>query len=100
MKEKKFKIGDRVTYKSCVGLISQDGYIDSYYHGGENYDGHTGTVMDYGEFHTERGCYQMLVSIPTHPNVTYSMLESEFVEYNQKTTNYIYDGFGMKHKFI
>jgi len=98
MKEKKFKIGDRVTYKSRVGLISRHGVMDSYYHGGENYDGHTGTVMDYDEFLTERGCYQMAVSIPTHPNITYSMLESEFEEYS--TGGEIYNGQGIKHKFI
>jgi hypothetical protein len=69
--EKRFEIGDRVTYLS----ISE---IGSYEFGGYCHGGQVGTIEAYGDFIDSAGCWEIVV---TAQSTTYYMLESEFKEY-------------------
>lgn len=74
MKKQKFKIGERVTYKSTEDCG------DGYCYGGINQDGYVGTIKSYGGYNSTRNCYIIIVS--TKEGGEYSMLESEFYEYD------------------
>lgn len=72
MKPQRFKVGDRVTYKSkdeCHG----------YKYGGIDNDGYVGTIRKYGAYNSDENCYLMAVS---SREGEYNMLESEFREYD------------------
>jgi hypothetical protein len=76
MKEQKFKIGDKVTYKNkndCPG--------EKYCYGGENQEGYVGTIIQYIEFIEEYDCYKIIVTQRSSDAYRFEMLESEFVEY-------------------
>ena len=71
---RRFKVGDKVSYKSvseCEGR---------YYCGGLNQVGFVGTVLAEYDFIESKGCYQILVS--SKGGLDYTMLESEFYEYD------------------
>ncbi len=77
MKPQRFKVGDRVTYKSvdeCGGR---------YRHGGTNQGGFVGTITSYNSYYSENGCYGIQVTCKDGCN--YSMIESEFYEYDGST---------------
>jgi hypothetical protein len=71
--EPRFKVGDKVTYKStkeCGG---------SYYFGRENQEGVIGEVIEIQDYCEKHNCYYIVVTKkPTH----YTMLECEFKEYD------------------
>ena len=74
MKEKRFKVGDKVTYKSkkdCNG----------YYYCGDEHDGHVGIIKDYIFYNEDAQCWKIEVS--TKNSWGYAMLESEFLEYDK-----------------
>ena len=74
MKEKRFKVGDKVTYKSkdeCIG--------GHYEYGGSDMAGLLGTIVEYLEYEPENNCYKIKVTAK-HGN--YGMLESEFKEWD------------------
>jgi hypothetical protein len=73
MKAQKFKLGDQVTYKSKSSC-------DGYKYGGDNHDGYVGTITSYGVYRSECDCYGIYVTCREGGN--YSMLESEFYEYD------------------
>ena len=76
MKEQRFQVGDKVTYKDKNKLPNEE-----YCYGGENQKGYVGTITSYELFIEEHNCYRIEVST----NITdeyYSMLESEFEEYD------------------
>jgi hypothetical protein len=73
MKAQKFKVGDQVTYKSKSSC-------DGYKYGGDNHDGYVGTITSYGVYKPEYDCYGIHVTCKEGGN--YSMLESEFYEYD------------------
>lgn len=77
MKEKKFKIGQSVTFKKKSECSSQYRSSNAYYFGGDDYGGKIGKVTNYKEFVNSRDCYKIEVYPPG-----YVMLESEFEEYN------------------
>lgn len=75
MKPQRFKVGDKVTYKAkseCNG----------YRHGGTDHSGYEGTITSYGSYYSEKECYGIQV---TSREGTYSMIESEFHEYDGST---------------
>jgi len=73
MKPQKFKVGDQVTYKSKSSC-------DGYKYGGDDHDGYVGTITSYGVYRPEYDCYGIYVTCKEGGN--YSMLESEFYEYD------------------
>ena len=83
MKEKRFQVGDKVTYKDTDKLPNE-----KYYYGGDNQKGFVGTITEYLEFQEELNCYKIEVT-QEYEDFNYSMLESEFVEYDvvQKEPN-------------
>lgn len=77
MKPQRFKVGDKVTYKS------KDEFGGSYCHGGSNQGGYVGTIKSYGNYYSTKNCYTITVS--TKGGGEYAMLESEFYEYYGST---------------
>jgi hypothetical protein len=75
MKTKRFKVGDTVTYKSKSSC-------DGYRYGGTDHDGYVGTITSYLSYYSENGCYGIQV---TSREGNYTMLESEFHEYDGST---------------
>jgi hypothetical protein len=74
MKAKRFKVGDRVTYKS-----RSECYGGGYHYGGNNQYGYVGTIKEYLKYKPDNNCYKITV---TCKEGEYSMLESEFYEYD------------------
>ena len=81
MKEKRFNIGDNVTYKSRKDCTSDGGAKGFYYHGGNDYGGFVGEIRDYYDYNEEKDCYNISVTIKGVDS--YEMLESEFLEYDK-----------------
>ena len=77
IKKQRFKVGDKVTYKS----LAQCG--GDYRYGGYDQGGFVGTVESESEYEPTRGCYGLRVS--TKDGFCYNMLESEFCEYDGTT---------------
>lgn len=74
----KWEVGDVITYKSKKDCLNQ-----KYNWGGEDLGGQKGTIMSYGLYNSpEKGC-TIYVSTPSGGS-TYTMLESEFQEWNKK----------------
>jgi hypothetical protein len=73
MKAKRFKVGDQITYKSKSSC-------DGYKYGGDDHGGYVGTITSYGVYRPEYDCYGIHVTCKEGGN--YSMLESEFYEYD------------------
>ena len=83
MKERRFKEGDKVTYKNTADCVGSDGDIKRYYWGGEDKYGVVGTVKKLNGFVEEKGCYE--IEVTSHDcGGSYYMLESEFFDYNYK----------------
>ena len=88
MKEKRFKIGDKVTYKSkkdCVDYYGDKGY---YYEDGEDQDGYVGQITHYFDYNEDMDCWK--IHVRTRYGFSYSMLESEFLEYDKSVTNQLF----------
>ena len=75
-----FKVGDMVTYKSKEKCGSQ------YWYGGCDLEGEKGKILKVGEYLPKHGCYSVEVTVPFSESgkYEYEMLESEFVEYDNK----------------
>jgi len=71
--EPRFKVGDKVTYRSKASC-------NGYRYGGDDHDGYVGTITSYGVYRPEYDCYGIHVTCKEGGN--YYMLESEFYEYN------------------
>ena len=69
---RRFKVGDKVTYKSRG---------ESYHYGGDDQEGFVGIVEHDGEYVEDQGCYGLRVSTKDG-DFCYNMLESEFYEYD------------------
>jgi hypothetical protein len=78
--EPRFKVGDTVTYKNREDCTHANGITISYYHGGNEQGGYKGKILEYYDYVPERGCYKM--SVRSRTGGAYSMLESEFEEYD------------------
>ena len=78
-KEKVFKVGDKITYKSINDCTHYNGGKNSYYYGGMNKEGHVGKILRYDEYIEQKQCWRIEVS---NSEGSYSMLESEFENYN------------------
>ena len=84
-KDRRFEVGQKITYKSRKDCIHKRGHSD-YYHGGNNQEGYVGTIISYGSYIPERGCYNIVVS--SKGDYGYSMIESEFLEYDNIDTGF------------
>jgi hypothetical protein len=73
MEERKFKVGDKITYKSRKACG------DRYEFGGEDHGGFVGKIKSYGSYYEKFKCYEINV---TAKSDIYLMLESEFEEYD------------------
>ena len=69
---RRFKVGDKMTYKSRG---------DSYHYGGDDQEGFVGTVEHTGDYVEDKGCYCLRVTTK-EGDFCYNMLESEFHEYD------------------
>ena len=78
MKKPFFKIGDKVTYKSISELPNQKYWFD-----GRDQKGFIGEVLEVYEFYESRDCFKLRVT--TDGCGAYTMLESEFVEYDKQS---------------
>ena len=74
MKAKRFKVGDKVTYRF------RSDCKDNYYRwGGDDHGGYVGTIKSYDSYQPDYNCYGIQV---TSREGNYTMLESEFHEYD------------------
>ena len=74
MKAKRFKVGDKVTYRF------RSDCKDNYYRwGGDDHGGYVGTIKSYNSYQPDYNCYRINV---TCREGEYTMLESEFHEYD------------------
>jgi hypothetical protein len=74
MKAKRFKVGDKVTYRF------RSDCKDNYYRwGGDDHGGYVGTIKSYDSYQPDYNCYGIKV---TSREGEYTMLESEFYEYD------------------
>ena len=74
MKNKRFKVGDKVTYRF------RSDCKDNYYRwGGDDHGGYVGTIKSYDSYEPDYNCYGIKV---TSREGEYTMLESEFYEYD------------------
>jgi hypothetical protein len=74
MKAKRFKVGDKVTYRF------RSDCKDNYYRwGGDDHGGYVGTIKSYDSYQPDYNCYGIKV---TSREGEYTMLESEFHEYD------------------
>lgn len=86
IKKQRFKVGDKVTYKSkdeCGGRYS---------HGGTDQGGYVGRIESYGPYNPTKQCYNITVS--TKEGGTYNMIESEFYESEFCEYDDLYPGAG------
>jgi len=80
MKEKRFNVGDKITYKSDKDCTHKFGY-EGYYHGGDYQGGFVGEILGYHSYNEDNGCWEILVT--TKNRGRYNMLECEFLEYDK-----------------
>lgn len=80
-KEKRFKIGDKITYKPMKDCTHYDGRKNSYYFGGNEQEGHVGEILNYLSYVEDKQCWRIVVS---NRQGVYSMLESEFENYDNQ----------------
>ena len=81
MKESRFKVGDKVTYKKREDCVQSNG-DKGYYYTGSDQGGFVGTVGAIYNFNTKMDCYNISVGIQGGGG--YSMFECEFVEYDEQ----------------
>ena len=77
--DRKFNVGDKVTYKS------KDQFPDGKYeYGGVNQGGYVGKITSYLDFQPSKDCWK--ISVTTSNGCDFNMLESEFEEYDSDST--------------
>jgi len=84
MNEERFKVGDKVTYKSKKDCTFNSGKKGLYYYNGEEQDGYVGTIKRYVNYIKEKDCWVIDVTVD---GGEYAMLECEFLEYDMAKTN-------------
>ena len=82
-KEKRFKIGDKITYKPMKDCTHYDGRKNSYYFGGNEQEGHVGKIVNYLSYVEYKECWR--IHVTTIKSGSYGMLECEFIEYTKPT---------------
>jgi hypothetical protein len=88
MKEKRFKKGDKVTYKNLKDCVGEYGYKGEYYYTGDDQGGFVGRIYFYYDYIEDKGCWRIRVT--TKDGGQYNMLESEFLEYDKQPTNELF----------
>lgn len=86
MKKKRFKVGDKVTYKDGNHCTNGAYYYGAYYYGGSNQCGYVAMIIKYLQYNEEKQCWKIEVTVK-HGNHTYKMLECEFEEYDMVKDN-------------
>ena len=82
MKEKRFNVGDMVTFKNMGECTSVNGTPNKYYYGGGEQGGHRSRIIEYGQYNDETDCWEIWVT--SSMGVHYHMLEKEFMEWPHK----------------
>lgn len=83
-RKRKFKVGDIVTYKSKDVLPGNE-----YYFGGES-ESPVGKIKKYSNYSSVHKCYQIIVSHLKNFRGEFTMLESEFEEFDNISNYEIY----------
>ncbi len=77
MEDRKFKLGDKLTYKFMKDLTH------NYYHfGGVCKGGFVGKINRYRGYNIQNNCWNIDVTVNEPYALCYNMLESEFLEYD------------------
>jgi hypothetical protein len=82
--EKRFKLGDNITYKSKNDCVDEYGDKGRYHYDGDDQDGFVGEVLKYDYYKEEKDCWKIYVT--TKGGGLYYMLECEFLEYDKQPT--------------
>ena len=92
MKDKRFKVGDKVTYKNKKDCTRSDvnGTKGGYYLGGVDCGGFVGEIISYGGYYESMGCWMIVVTNNEGYSKKYNMLESEFLEYGKQPSNELF----------
>ncbi len=85
--EKRFKVGDKVTYKDIKGCVNSNGTKGWYYNGGDDQGGYVGRIVRYSAYNEDMGCW--LITVTTKGSL-YHMLESEFLEYDKPVVSELF----------
>jgi hypothetical protein len=88
MNKQRFNVGDKVTYKSSNDCHHKD-RSTGYYYGGDNQGGFVGTITEVNYYNESHDCYK--IEVTSRHGWDFSMLEREFLEYDQEVT--------LKHQF-
>lgn len=83
MKERRFNVGDKVTYKKLDDCRHKDGN-PGYYYGGDEQGGFVGTVTEVRYYNERHDCYK--IEVTSRNDWSFTMLEREFLEYDQEVT--------------
>lgn len=83
MNKQRFNVGDKVTYKSSNDCHHKD-RSTGYYYGGDNQGGFVGTITEVNYYNEEHNCYK--IEVTSKDGWDFSMLEREFLEYDQKAS--------------
>ena len=83
MKEKRFNVGDKITYKSNKDCVSSSGNKGFYYIGGVDQCGFIGKITGYEHYNKEMGCWMIRVTSGNPRCDVFCMLECEFLEYDK-----------------
>jgi len=75
VEEKRFKVGDKLTYK-FIKYLPDGKYCD----GGSCQGGFIGKIKEYRRYSNQRKCWSILVE--SRDSFHLSMLEDEFIEYH------------------
>jgi hypothetical protein len=61
-----------------------------YYHGGGDQGGYVGKILNYKCFNNNKSCWEIFVTYQDSSEWTFTMLESEFEEYNKPKTQKLF----------
>jgi len=79
--ERRFNVGDKVTYKKRSDCKDENGHKDVYYNRGDCQGGFVGEVTEVEHYIKSMNCYY--IDVTTRTGGTYGMIESEFLEYDR-----------------
>jgi hypothetical protein len=78
----RFKVGDKVTYKSNKNETKKIDDSQGYYLGGKDQDGYVGTILGYVDFNSIKDCWE--IDVTSTDSGSYVMLETDFLEYDEQ----------------
>lgn len=85
MKEQKFKVGQKVTFKYKRDCYSSHGDKGYYGHGGVCQGGRVGRIVSYNNYNSKHAQHSICVSFNrARQEEHYNMYENEFIEYDEQ----------------